>query len=228
MATLSPVQMICHLFLENQSQAGTLTQNLAPYNGWLYHSAAGNDSRPIMTELAVLNHDKETYCTAASHVFPCTPAHICKSMLHTRTLCEWGSLVLGVGHCSITVLTACARAHPALPEQAVPPSHKPRPGHCHGCKARAKHSCCRGCRAVSGLHWQEEAAGASLSQGLQGCCAWPGNTPAVSCSSLELKQPLFTLTTALKGKIQVDFEVVEFTHQLGFLWVCGIELWASE
>lgn len=45
---------------------------------------------------------------------------------------------------------------------------------------------------------------------------------------MELKQALFTLTAAFKGKIQVDFEAVEFTDQFGFLQVCGVELWASE
>lgn len=69
-----------------------------------------------------------------------------------------------------------------------------------------------------------------MSEVLAGDCsggvADPVSTPATSCSSLELKRSLFTWTTALKGKIKVDFEVVEFTHQ--FFQVCGIELWASE
>lgn len=54
----------------------------------------------------------------------------------------------------------------------------------------------------------------------------PGNTPAVSCSLLQLKHALITSIAAIKGKIEVDFEVVEFTHQFCFQ-VCGIELWAS-
>lgn len=88
------------------------------------------------------------------------------------------------------------------------------------CKARAKGST----RPGSGSDWQEEPAAAlGAAQGLQ-----PWNTPAVSCSSMELKQALFTLTAAFKGKIQVDFEAVEFTDQFGFLQVCGVELWASE
>lgn len=80
--------------------------------------------------------------------------------------------------------------------------------------------------------WVRLAGGASSSTG---CCPGaaamvhlPRNTPAVSCSSMELKQALFTLTAAFKGKIQVDFEAVEFTDQFGFLQVCGVELWASE
>lgn len=84
--------------------------------------------------------------------------------------------------------------------------------------------------------WIRLTKGASKNIILRGCCQGiavrvyltPVKTPAVSCSLLELKHALFTLTTALKGKIKIDFEVVEFTHWFCFLQVCGIELWASE
>lgn len=84
--------------------------------------------------------------------------------------------------------------------------------------------------------WIRLTKGASKSIIFRGCCQGiavmvyltPVNTPAVSCSLLELKHALFALTTALKGKIKVDFEVVEFTHWFCFPQVCGIELWASE
>lgn len=159
----------------------------------------------------------------------CTSEHfVSRSSLGLRL-----ALLLGVNQHSISLLTACARARPALPEQALLsfPQTQPRTFPCVEGQSQAQllSGCCsqgRSCKPGSGLDWQKEhlLLPSDCSDGVPD----PGNTPAVSCSSLELKQALFTLTTALKGKIKVDFEVVEFTHQFGFLHVCGIELWAPE
>lgn len=147
-----------------------------------------------------------------------------------------GSLALGADQCSISLLTACARACPALPEQAVLSFPQTQPRTFPRVEGQSQAQLLSGAAHRAGAaslaldytdrrsqqeHW---VLPRDCSNGVPD----PGNTPAVSCSSLELKQALFTLITALKGKIKVDFEVVEFTHQFGFLRVCGIELWASE
>lgn len=217
--------MICHLFLENQSQAGTLHKTCHLTMGgftlssweWLqtYH------------DRVVLNHDKETLHCSQS----CVPMHTCSHMqinvAHQNTL--WVEALL----CWV-LITAASSCSQLVPGHTQPSQDRL----CYTNPAQGIAVCARpepstaplgAAHRGSGSDWQKEAEEhwvlpRDCSHGVPD----PGNTPAVSCSSLELKQALFTLTTALKGKIQVDFEVVEFTHQFGFLRVCGIELWASE
>lgn len=170
----------------------------------------------------------------------CSQAHLLTyaNIAHQNTL--WVEALLGWDWpcCWVSISTASACSQ-LVPGHVQPSqnrlsyhSHKPSPGHSHVWKARAKHSSSVGAAHGQELQawlWTRLTEGAlAAAQWLQWWCTWPREHTAVSCSSLELKQALFTLTTALKGKIKADFEVVEFTHQFGFLQVCGIELWAPE
>lgn len=170
-------------------------------------------------------------------------------MLHIRTLSEkrlswaepcfaaefWSPQPSG----SNNLFIAWGSAHAALTGTVCATHfHKPSPVHSHVWNARARYSSSvGGCSQVRGWVWVRLTKGATKSITFRGCCQGIAvmvyltllNTPAVSCSLLELKHALFTLTTALKGKIKVDFEVVEFTHW--FLFSSSLrctELWASE
>lgn len=169
----------------------------------------------------------------------CVPKHTCSHMqinvAHQNTF--WKETVLDWDWpCCWVLITAairqqqpvhsmcqCSQEQPVLliptdPVQYIPLCEMQEPSRAPRWVAALR----SGCEPDSGLDWQKELLRSWQSRG---CCRGiavmvclpPLNTPAVSCSSLELKHALFTLTTALNGEIKVDFEVVEFTHQFCFL-----------